>query len=174
MKALVKEVGAENVIGTDVSPNPIKLPCHYESLDICDQKKFEKIVKDNKITYIVHLAAILSALGERFPDKACAVNVDGFINAINIAREHSCKIFSPSTIAVYGGDVYNKVKTPLDSVLKPNTMYGVTKIFNEQLGEYYFKKFEVDFRCIRYPGVISSEKCGFNGTIAYATGINII
>jgi nucleoside-diphosphate-sugar epimerase len=88
-------------------------------------------VKGNNIQYIVHLAAILSAFGEKHPDLALKVNVDGFINALNIAREEKCNIFSPSTIAVYGGKHFSRDKTPLDSVLQPSTMYGVSKVLNE-------------------------------------------
>ena len=95
--------------------------------------------------------------------------MDGAITALNIAKDNNCKIFLPSTIAVFGGDKFQKDKTPVDSILQPTTMYGVSKVFNEQLGTYYNKKFGVDFRCIRYPGVISSEKYAFNGTAMYST-----
>jgi nucleoside-diphosphate-sugar epimerase len=138
-------------------------------LDITEEDKFVKIVKDNKIDYIVHLAAILSATGELYPDKALKVNVGGTISALNIAREYKAKIFIPATIAVFGGDKFQKDNTPVDSILQPTTMYGVSKVFTEQLGTYYFKKYGVDFRCIRYPGVISSEKFAFNGTAMYSS-----
>ena len=126
---------------------------------------------DNKIDYIVHLAAILSALGERFPDRATSVNVNGCINALNIARDRKVRIFVPSTIAVFGGENFPKVNTPVDTVLQPETIYGISKVFNENIGTYYHKKFGVDFRSIRYPGVISSEKYDFNGTTDYSTEI---
>jgi nucleoside-diphosphate-sugar epimerase len=80
-------------------------------------KKYEQIVKENKIDYIVHLAAILSALGERFPDRAYDVNVTGFQNAMNLAREYKCKIYVPSSIAVFGGEHFPKVNTPDDTIL---------------------------------------------------------
>ena len=104
-----------------------------------------------------------------YPDKALDVNVNGAITALNIARENNCKLFVPSTIAVFGGDKFQKDMSPVDSILQPTTMYGVSKVFGEQLGTYYFKKFGVDFRCMRYPGVISSEKYAFNGTAMYST-----
>lgn len=138
-------------------------------MDVADFNKYEKLVKDHKITYIVHLAAILSALGERFPDRANSVNVTGFLNAINLARDHKCKIYCPSSIAVFGGENFPKVNTPDDVILQPETIYGVTKVFNEMMGNYYHKKFGVDFRAIRYPGIISSEKYEFNGTTDYST-----
>ena len=117
----------------------------------------------------MHLAAILSASGELYPDKALEVNVNGAITAMNLAREFNAQLFLPSTIAVFGGEKFQKDHTPVDSILQPTTMYGVSKVFNEQLGTYYNKKFGVDFRCIRYPGVISSEKYAFNGTAMYST-----
>lgn len=76
----------------------------------------------------------------------------------------------PSTIGAFGGDVFQKDNTPNDVILQPKTMYGVTKVFNELLGQYYHDRFGVDFRCIRYPGVISSQKYAFNGTTDYSTG----
>ena len=79
--------------------------------------KYERLVKENKIDYIVHLAAILSALGEKFPDRAATVNVDGAINALNLARDNNLQVFIPSTIAVFGGDKFPKVKTPSDTIL---------------------------------------------------------
>jgi nucleoside-diphosphate-sugar epimerase len=110
-------VGKDNVIAADISDKKATFPCRYEQLDVTDFNKYEAIVKEHKIDYIVHLAAILSALGERFPDKATSVNVTGSINALNIAREHKCKIFIPSTIAVFGGDKFPKVNTPVDTIL---------------------------------------------------------
>lgn len=118
----------------------------------------------------MHLAAILSALGERFPDKAISVNAQGCINALNIARDHKCKIYVPSTIAVFGGTKFPKINTPVDTILQPETIYGITKVFNENIGTYYNRKYGVDFRSIRYPGIISSEKYDFNGTTDYSTG----
>lgn len=90
VKALCKEVGADNVVAVDMNDKKVDLPCKQEVLDVSDFKKYEEIVKENKIDYIVHLAAILSALGERFPDRAVKVNVDGAINALNLARDNNC------------------------------------------------------------------------------------
>lgn len=84
------------------------------------------------------------------------MNGEGFINALNLARDHKCQIFSPSSIAAFGGDKFPKDMTPVDTITLPHTIYGVTKVFNEHLGAYYNRKFGVDFRCLRYPGVISS------------------
>lgn len=170
VRSIVKEVGPTgSVIASDVGDAKVDFGTKYTTLDITDVKKYQDLVKDNKIDYIVHLAAILSASGELYPDKALEVNVNGAITAMNLAREVGAKLFLPSTIAVFGGDKFQKDKTPADSILQPTTMYGVSKVFNEQLGTYYNKKFGVDFRCMRYPGVISSEKYAFNGTAMYST-----
>jgi len=168
-KAIIAEVGRDNVIATDLNPQKVDFGCRYESLDVSDQKRYEQLVKENKVQYIVHLAAILSALGERFPDKAEKVNVNGFLNGLNLAREYKCSMFSPSSIAAYGGDIFNKDKANEDTITQPQTIYGITKVFNEMMGDYYHRKFGVDFRGIRYPGVISSEKYEFNGTACYST-----
>jgi threonine 3-dehydrogenase len=93
------------------------------------------------------------------------------VNALKIARENDCRIFIPSTIGVFGGDNFQKIDTPVDSILQPKTVYGVGKVFNEMIGEYFANKYEMDFRCLRYPGVISSEKYAFNGTTDYSTEI---
>lgn len=94
-------------------------------------------MKDYKINYIVHLAAILSANGEQIPDKALDVNANGAIYALKLARDYKCQIFIPSSIAAFGGDKFPKWNTPADTILQPSTIYGVTKVFNENLGTYY-------------------------------------
>lgn len=169
-KALCSEVGTDNVIACDINTKQVDLPCRVEHLDVCDFEKYDKLVSEHKIDYIIHLASILSALGEKYPDRATNVNVYGSINALNIARDRKCQIFMPSTIAVFGGDHFPKNNTPADTILQPETIYGVTKVFGEMMGSYYHKKFGVDFRSIRYPGIISSEKYDFNGTTDYSTG----
>ena len=166
----MKELGADKVIATDLIEQDDTIGCRYEQLDVCDAAKYHKLVKDNKVDYIIHLAGILSSLGEKHPQLAFDVNVMGAKNAMDNARDHGCQLFIPSTIGAFGGDHFEKYDTPNDSILQPKTMYGVTKVFNELLGEYYQNKFGIDFRCIRYPGVISSAKYAFNGTTDYSTG----
>ena len=136
-----------------------------------DADRYLHMVKSNKITNIVHLAGILSALGEKNPELAIDVNITGVINAIRAAHEYNTAIFIPSSIAVFGGDHFPKVDTPVDVVLQPKTIYGVGKVFNEMIGDYYKRKMGLDFRSLRYPGVISSEKFAFNGTTDYSTEI---
>lgn len=167
--ALCKEVGRDNVVAADLSDKAVDLPCRVERLDVSDLNRYETLVKENKINYIVHLASILSALGERFPDTATNVNITGYLNGLNLARDYKCSMFCPSSIAVFGGENFPKINTPDDTVLQPETIYGVSKVFNELMGDYYNRKFGLDYRGIRYPGVISSEKYAFNGTTDYST-----
>lgn len=169
--ALAKEIGHENVIATDVGEQRFDFPCRYESLDVTDKDAYTKKTKENGITYIVHLAGILSALGEQNPDLAIDVNVFGAVNALKIAQQQDCQIFIPSTIGAFGGDLFPKNMTPVDTFLQPTTVYGVSKVFNEMIGEYYGRKYDMDFRCLRYPGVISSKKYAFNGTTDYSTEV---
>lgn len=168
--ALIAELGDANVIAADLVESDPTIGCKYYKLDVTDKKTYKEIVEKEEVDYILHLAAILSSLGEQYPKLAYDVNVNGAANAFNIAMEHDCQLFVPSSIAAFGGDVFQKDMTPNDSILQPKTIYGVTKVFNEQLGEYYANKFDLDFRSIRYPGVISSQKFAFNGTTDYSTG----
>lgn len=115
--ALCKEVGRDNVVAADLSDKAVNIPCRVETLNVSDSKKYEQIVKENKIDYIIHLAAILSALGERFPDRAYEVNVTGFKNALDLAKEYKCTLYCPSSIAVLGGEIYPKINTPDDVIL---------------------------------------------------------
>lgn len=170
-KALAKELGNDNVIATDLDTQKFELPCEYRQLDICDERSYRDLVEKNGVNYIVHLAGILSALGEVKPDLSIDVNVFGAVNALRIARDNDCQIFLPSTIGVFGGDIFQKDKAPVDSILQPTTIYGVGKVFNEMSGQYFGNKYNLDFRSLRYPGIISSAKYAFNGTTDYSTEI---
>jgi len=169
-QALVDDLGASSVVACDLVEHDDTINCKYEQLDITDKDRYEQLVKENDIDYILHLAAILSSLGEAHPELAYDVNVTGATHAMNLAKDYGCQLYMPSSIAVFGGEAFQKDQTPNDSILQPKTIYGVSKVFNELLGEYYAKKFGLDFRSIRYPGVISSAKYAFNGTTDYSTG----
>lgn len=137
-----------------------------------DADAYMKMVKSHNVNYIVHMAGILSALGEREPDLSLDVNVIGSINAMRASMLSKSRIYIPSSIAVFGGKNYPKINTPADNIiLQPKSIYGVGKVFNEMIGEYYANKFDLDFRSIRYPGVISSSKYSFNGSTDYATEV---
>lgn len=105
-RALVKELGADNVIATDLGEQKFDTHCRYTKLDVRDEKGYRSLVEDNNINYIVHMAGILSALGEREPDLSIDVNVMGAISALKIARDNKCRIFIPSTIGAFGGPNY--------------------------------------------------------------------
>ncbi|HAQ65895.1 MAG TPA: UDP-glucose 4-epimerase [Bacteroidales bacterium] len=166
--------GGENVIASDVCANPsqkLQESGPYESLNILDRPRMEEIVRHYAIDGIVNLAAILSANGEKNPLKAWDVNMNGLINVLECARENKMsQVLTPSSIAAFGpGTPLNN--TPQETVLRPTTMYGVTKVAGELLGNYYVQKFGLDVRGLRYPGIISNETLPGGGTTDYAVAI---
>lgn len=172
LPALRAAYGPESVIASDVRPPP---PAVCESgpfvpLDVTEYTELASIVTSRRIDTIVHLAALLSATGEKNPQLALAVNNMGVTNVLEVARQFGLRIFSPSTIAVFGPSS-PKDNTPDQTVMRPTTIYGVTKVHLELLGEYYHSKFGVDFRSLRYPGVISSGTMPGGGTTDYAVEI---
>jgi nucleoside-diphosphate-sugar epimerase len=168
-----RRYGAENVVVSDVN-NDVHglLPDNvFERLDVTDAHALERIVKRHKIDTIVHLAAILSARGEQNPDLAWHINIDGLLNVIRVAMSQRLdRLFVPSSIAVFGPTsvLYD---APQETILKPNTMYGVSKVIGELLSDYYYKKDGLDLRSIRYPGIISYKTMPGGGTTDYAIEI---
>lgn len=166
--------GAENVVASDVCANPspkLKESGPYESLNILDRARMEEIVNHYAIDGIVNLAAILSATGEKNPMKAWDVNMNGLINVLECAREHKmAQVLTPSSIAAFGPGT-PLFDTPQETVLRPTTMYGVTKVAGELLGNYYVQRFGLDVRGLRYPGIISNETLPGGGTTDYAVAI---
>lgn len=143
----------------------------FEQINITNRESVEKVVKEYNIDTIYHLAAVLSAVGEEKPQIAWKVNTDGLYNVLEIAREHElARIFWPSSIAVFGPEA-PRLSTPQDTILIPRTMYGATKVAGELLCNYYFLRFGLDVRSVRYPGVISSETLPGGGTTDYAVEI---
>ena len=143
----------------------------YVFIDTTKRRTIEAIVKKYDINKIYHLAAILSALGEENPQLAWNVNINGLYNILEIAMNNKIdQVFYPSSIAVFGPKT-SKVKTPQDTILDPKTIYGVTKVAGEMLCDYYFKRFGLDIRGIRFPGIISSEAFPGGGTTDYAVEI---
>ena len=136
-------------------------------VDVCDRKNVEQVVREFDIDTVYHLGAILSAAGERNPQLAWRVNIEGLYNVLEVAREYSLRVFWPSSIAVFGPKT-PKYNTPQDTILCPTTMYGVTKVAGELLCKYYVDKYGLDVRGVRYPGVISSETLPGGGTTDYA------
>jgi len=165
--------GNEHVIISDVKKaSHDKLQAFtYEPLDVRDRNALKKICEKHNIGIIYHMAAILSAVGEQNPLLAYDINLNGLINVLEVARELKIKkVFIPSSIAAFGPTT-PRINTPQHTILEPTTMYGITKVAGELLGEYYVRKFEVDVRGLRYPGIISHETLPGGGTTDYAVEI---
>lgn len=163
---------AENVIATDIKPASKEIlaggPFHI--LDIKDIDAFEELIKKYNIDTIIHLAAILSGVGEKAPDLAWDINMNGTFNVLNLGVKYKMnRIFIPSSIAVWGPNCPKKA--PQETSLNPTTMYGVTKVAGEVLSDYYFHKYHLDVRGVRFPGIISSETLPGGGTTDYAVDI---
>ena len=142
----------------------------FEIVDCTDAAQLAEIVKKYKIDTIYHLAAILSAVAEAKPNLAWNVNINGLYNVLEVSREYKCAVFTPSSIGAFGPSTPPD-DTPQDTFQRPNTMYGVTKVAGELLCDYYYKRFGVDTRGVRYPGIISNETLPGGGTTDYAVDI---
>jgi nucleoside-diphosphate-sugar epimerase len=168
---LQKQYGEDNVIASGRRIAPEGFRGIYEILDVLDEKRMQQVVKQYDVNEIYHLAAILSAKGEKDPETAWNINIEGFKNVLKVSHERNVqKIFHPSSIAVFGPET-PKVMTPQETVLKPRTIYGITKVTGELLGIYYFEKYGVDVRGARLPGIISNVTPPGGGTTDYAVEI---
>jgi nucleoside-diphosphate-sugar epimerase len=171
--ALREIYGNDNVIAGVNRTQPtgeLKESGPFETVDCTDIKQVDAVVKKYKPDTIIHLAAILSAVAEAKPNLAWDVNINGLYNALEVAREHKCAIFTPSSIGAFGPTTPLD-DTPQDTIQRPNTMYGVTKVSGELLCDYYYKRFGVDTRGVRYPGIISNVTLPGGGTTDYAVEI---
>ena len=170
VEALAAQYGKENVIASDIAPGPSRHAVHYETLDVLDAARLAALVERFGITQIFHLAALLSATGETRPLQAWTLNMNGLLNVLELARERKLRVFWPSSIAAFGPHT-PAVETPQLAIMDPTTMYGISKQAGERLCEYYFTKFGVDVRSLRYPGVISYKTPPGGGTTDYAIDI---
>lgn len=175
VEALAAQHGAQNVIASDISPANLYNAGHYVQLDVLDKDALARLVDSEQITQVYQLAAMLSATGEKAPLRAWTLNMDGLLNILEIARERKdagkpLKIFWPSSIAAFGPNT-PAVNTPQYTVMDPSTIYGISKLAGERLCEYYFAKYGVDVRSIRYPGIISFKSPPGGGTTDYAIAI---
>ncbi len=171
--ALRERHGPENVLATDIAV-PGKAFClsgPFEHLDVTQREQLEQLVHEYEIDIIYHMAAILSAKGEEQPQLAWHVNINGLYNVLDVARQYQLtRVFCPSSMAVFGPETPRK-NTPQETVLRPTTIYGITKVTGELLGNYYVHKYGLDVRGIRYPGIISHKTLPGGGTTDYAVEI---
>lgn len=170
-KALADFFGIDNVIVSDLNPVPT-WSGQYEILNVMDKERIEKLVKHYKITQIYHLAAILSATGEKNPQLTWQVNMDGYLNILEAARTlpQIEKVFFPSSIAVFGAGIDLNMAGQ-DIPLIPSTVYGISKAAGENWSKYYYDRYGVDVRSIRYPGIIGYQSPPGGGTTDYAVEI---
>ncbi|HMQ11306.1 MAG TPA: L-threonine 3-dehydrogenase [Oligoflexia bacterium] len=165
--------GADQVIATDIRmPESKELldSGPFEFLDVLNPNQITRVMQIHEIGTIYHMAALLSAIGETRPNLAWDLNMNGLYNMLESARQYKCALFFPSSIGAFGPE------TPLDhtpqtTVMRPKTMYGITKVSGELLCDYYYNKFEVDTRGVRFPGLISYQTRPGGGTTDYAVEI---
>ena len=171
---LRKKYGNDNVIATGRKtplPDVIKNSGPVIYLDALERNRLSKVLYEYEIDTIFHMASILSATGEKIPQTAWDININGLINVLEAGRVYKVdKIVWPSSIAAFGPTTPRE-NTPNTTVLQPTTMYGITKVAGELLAEYYYKKYNLDIRSMRLPGIISSETLPGGGTTDYAVEI---
>ncbi len=167
---LGEQIGMKNIVGLDLRPALPPYKHAHEIVDVTQKEAIRHIIEKYEIDTIFHLASLLSAVGEKNPDQAWTVNMGGLKNVLDLARGTKIKVFWPSSIAVFGPNS-PKQNTPQNTILDPNTMYGITKRAGELLCQYYFDKFDVDVRSVRYPGIISYKTEPGGGTTDYAVEI---
>ena len=143
---------------------------HCENLDALEPDKVMDAVKKYNIDTIINLVAVLSAVGESKPTLAWKINMDSMLNVLEIAKEAHCAVFIPSSIGAFGPTTPLD-NTPQDTIMRPTTIYGISKVAAELLGDYYFLKYGVDARGLRYPGIISNVTLPGGGTTDYAVEI---
>ncbi len=171
--ALRKRYGGENVIATGRKKPPeiLTVDGPYYHLDVLDANELQSLLVNYDVDIIIHNASVLSAAGEKNPQLAYRTNLESAYNVLEAARELGLdQVFIPSSIAAFGPSTPRN-NTPNDVIMRPTTMYGITKVTIELMGEYYTSKFGVDFRSLRYPGIISSEALPGGGTTDYAVEI---
>ena len=172
VETLRNNLGNENVISSDITPARSENGPH-EIIDVLDKNAIEKSIINNEITQVYHLAALLSATGEKNPKLAWDVNMNGLLNVLDLAVKHKLeKVFWPSSIAAFGPTTPMQ-NTPQDCIMDPETIYGITKQAGERWCAYYHKKFGLDVRSIRYPGILSHKTLPGGGTTDYAIDIFI-
>ena len=171
--ALREKYGAEAIVASDIREGSESLMQSgpFELLDATDYAAIEDVVMHYEIEEVYLMAAMLSATAEKFPERAWNLNMNSLFNVLNLAKEKKIsKVFWPSSIAVFGPNT-PKENTPQHTLMEPSTVYGISKQSGERWCEYYFKKFGVDVRSVRYPGLISWKTLPGGGTTDYAVEI---
>lgn len=169
---LVKIHGKENVIVTDIrSAKEVTTPGTYEELNVLDAERILALVDNYQITTVYHLAALLSGTAEKNPLFAWKLNMDSLLTFLELAKEKKIdQLFWPSSIGVFGPDT-PKENTPQETIQIPSTVYGISKLSGEHWCNYYFNKYGVDVRSVRFPGLISWKTPAGGGTTDYAVDI---
>jgi nucleoside-diphosphate-sugar epimerase len=168
--ALRERYGEDAVVASDIRMPPRGTDGPFEFVDTTNLRQLTEVVRRNQVGTIYHLAALLSATAESKPQVAWDVNMGGLYRVLEVARENRCSVFHPSSIGAFGPGT-PKDDTPQDTVQRPTTMYGVTKVAGELLCDYYFQRFGVDARGVRFPGLISYGALPGGGTTDYAVEI---
>jgi len=169
---LRKKYGNDNIVGLSrkTEPSDELKEGPFEFADACDKEAIEALIKKYDLDTIHHLASILSAKGEENPEMAWKINMVSLKNVLDLAKEYKLRVFWPSSIAAFGPTT-PRDNTPQRTILEPNTIYGVSKVAGELLCNYYFEKFGVDVRSVRYPGILSYKALPGGGTTDYAVAI---
>ena len=169
--ALRERFGTEEVVASDIRvPTDGASDGPFEYIDATNTRQIQEVVQRHGIGTIYHLAALLSATAEEKPHVAWDVNLGGLYRVLEVARQAGCKVFHPSSIGAFGPET-PKDNTPQDTIQRPTTMYGVTKVAGELLCDYYHTRFGVDTRGVRFPGIISHGAPPGGGTTDYAVEI---
>lgn len=169
-KALVKRYGKQNVILSDIR-EPKEQISQFEIIDVCDKAHIAKVIDQFQINTIYHLAAILSGNGEKNPALTWKINHDATVQLFDLCVEKKIQtIFYPSSIAIYGSTT-PKINTPQYTSFNPSTVYGISKLTGEMWSAYYHRRYGLDVRSIRYPGVIGWQSIPEGGTTDYAVEI---
>lgn len=170
---LRQRLGTERVVASDIrmpSTQKVRANEPFEYLDCAHLRQVQEIVKNHQIGTVFHLAALLSAVAEEKPHAAWEINMGGLYRILEVARQRRCAVFFPSSIGAFGPST-PKENTPQETLQRPTTMYGVTKVAGELLCDYYHQRFEVDARGVRFPGLISYTAPPGGGTTDYAVEI---
>ncbi len=169
VQALQERYGYDQIVASDIKP-PAEEHAIFEKLDVLNKTQMGEVIKKYGITQVFHLAAILSAKGEQNPKMAWDINMNGLFNVLELAKEYQLRVFNPSSIAVFGTESPRE-QTPQYRSVHPETVYGISKVAGEYWGLYFHKKFGVDIRSVRYPGIISYQSLPGGGTTDYAVEI---